>query len=144
MTDYDIDIREIEPEYKHTLAKTANREVEDGFEVHLSRLTVTVALTWSTGHRRSDGQTFAVTFNVDHEAETVTTQTVGDAHSECQRFGVEKLTTALEYAEDAAVAFIEDVGPDYVLVDTRDHIQDAGDHINQTRVHTELEVAADD
>jgi len=145
MTDYDIDIRSLEPEYKHTFARQANREVDDGRELHLSRFTVTVRLAWGSGSNYGC-QTFDAAFNVDHEAGGVRLTTVGDAHAERQSFSMEKLLTAIEYAERAAVAFLEHVGPDYYLVDGIDLLegirqQTTGD---DARVHTALEVTGGD
>ena len=142
MTDYDIDIREIEPTYKHTLARQAGREVEDGLETHLSRVQVTVALKRGSG-KDYDGQTFAVTYTVDHEAEVIRHRKVADAHGERKAFGVEKLLTALEYGHRAMVAFVEDVGPDYSVAAPEEVAgrvcEDAG--TIDAQVHTDLEVA---
>jgi len=139
MTDYDIDIRNIEPEYAHTIASQAGREVDDGFEVHLSRFVVTLTLSWGTGSDY-DTQAFAVRFDVDHDDKTVTMASVGDAHGERQSFGVGKLMAAVEYAHRAAVAFVEDVGPDYEIVGAAERLAATGDHGDDVTVHTALEV----
>ena len=103
MTDYGIDIRSIDPEYSHTIARQAGREVDDGLEVHLSRLTVRCRLSWRTSSERRS-QAFDVVFGVDHDSETVRPTSIGNAHSELQSVGIEKLVTALEYPERATRA----------------------------------------
>ena len=139
MTDYEIDIRSIEPEYNHTLAKQAGREVDDGFEVHLARFHVELTLASGTGNDY-DVDAFAVRFDVDHEAETVRPRLVGDAHNDRQNFGVEKLLTALEYADRAAIAYLEDVGPDYKLQSSEMMAEAVGQHGDDVVVHPDLEV----
>jgi hypothetical protein len=138
MTDYDIDIRSIDPEYSHTIARQAGREVDDGFEVHLSRLTVRCRLSWRTSSERRT-QKFDVVFGVDHDSETVSPTSIGAAHSELQSVGIKKLVTALEYAERAAIAFLEDVGPDYRLRSTAELLDYAGAPGDDVVVHTALE-----
>jgi hypothetical protein len=137
MTDYNIDIRSIDPEYSHTIARQAGREVNDGFEVHLSRVTVRCRLSWRTSSERRT-QMFDVVFGVDHDSETVSPTSIGDAHSELQSVGIEKLATALEYAERAAIAFLEDVGPDYRLRFTAELLDAAGAPGDDVVVHTAL------
>jgi len=141
MTDYDIDIRGIDPEYKHTIDRTANRTVEDGREVHLSKFTVTVKVQKDAGDRNA--RTYAISFNVDHDAEQVRLSHVADAHSSRKTFGVSKLTTAIEYAMRAAVGFTEDAGPAYNIVGFADQLDTKGEHGDDVIVHTALEVAAD-
>jgi trimethylamine:corrinoid methyltransferase-like protein len=142
MTDYEIDIRAIDPEYSHTIARQAGREVDDGLEVHLSRLTVRTRLSWPTS-RDHQSQAFDVVFGVDHDSETVRPTSIGDAHSKLQSVGIELLVTALEYAERAAIAFLEDVGPDYRLRSTAELLEAAGAPGDDVVVHTALEADAD-
>jgi hypothetical protein len=142
MTNFEVDVRNLEPEYKHTLASQAGRDVDDGREVHLSRLTVTIRLAWGSGSDY-DGQTFSAVFTVDHEAETIRMTSIGDAHGERQSFGIEKLVTAIEYAERAAIAYAEDVGPDYVLRGVPSLFDAVGAHGDAVVVPSELEVADD-
>lgn len=143
MTDYDIDIRSVEPEYKHTLARQAGREVDDGREVHLSRLTVTVRLAWGSGNQRN-GQTFDIVFDVDHELEDVRVKSVGDAHSEQQSFSFDRLQTAVAHATRAVEAFQSDVGLTYYTADPASMFRTAVNDADRATTHTELEVAADD
>lgn len=111
-----IDIRQIEPEYQHTTARQAGRDVDDGLELHLSRFTVTLALKYKANSGERMTNYYDVVFSVSHGNETVTLSSFGDSNSKRQSFAAEKMATALEYAHRAAIAFVEDVGPDYHVV----------------------------
>jgi hypothetical protein len=111
--DYDIDIRSVDPSYSHTLARTAGRDVDDGEEVHLTSLSVTIRVQQPTGERESS--TFAATFRVDHEAEQLTWKTLGDEFDNSTSFRVSRLVTAMAAAVEAAMAFCDDVGLEYAL-----------------------------
>ena len=140
----DVDIRELEPTYKHTLARQANREVDDGREVHLRELAVTVALNWGTGSDRT-GQTYTITFQIDHETESVRTHSVGETHHDQQSFNMERLATAVAAAEHAAGGFLADVDLNHYDFETGyDHFTAAFSHTDSVTVHTNLEVEADD
>jgi len=142
-TEYDIDIRELEPTYKHTLARQAGREVDDGRTVHLRELAVTLRLNWGTGSDRN-GQTFTVSFRVDHEDELVRTHAVKDAHGDVQSFGVQRLAAATAAAEQAAGGFLADVDLNhYDLIAGYDQFTDARSTSDSVAVHTNLEVHND-
>jgi len=142
MTDYDIDIRSIDPTYNHTLAQQAGRDVDDGFEVHLAAVTVELRLRWRPDRTGADTehQTMSVEFRVNHEHEDVVPTSVGDAHSEQQSFGVEQLITALEYAERAMVDYLKNIGPDYDLRSAESLLAVAGNPDDRVVVHNDLEV----
>lgn len=142
MTDYEIDIRSIDPTYNHTLARQAGRDVDSGFEVHLAAVTIELSLQWRPDRTGAERQrkTVAVKFSVDHEHEDVVPASVGDAHSDQQSFSVERLVTALEYAERAMIAYMEDVGPDYTLRSTDSLLAAAGATGDDVVVHNDLEV----
>lgn len=140
---YEIDIRQIEPEFKHTLARQAGREVDDGLELHLSRFTVTLALKYksNSGERMTDY--YAATFDADHEQQRIELSSIGDAHDNSTSFSAKRLAVATEYAHRAAIAFAEDVGPNYYVRGMDDHINSAeslasGDDVT---VHNALEVS---
>lgn len=142
MTDYDIDIRSIDPEYSPTIPQQAGRDVETGRELHLAGVTVTIKLTWKprqTSDRRH--QTIDVAFSVDHDDGVVTASSVGDAYSDQESFDLEVLVTALEYGERAMIAYLEDVGPDYYLRGVGDLFELAGAAGDDVLVHSDLEVA---
>lgn len=147
-TEYDIDVRNIDPTYKHTLARQSNREVDDGRELHLSEIEVSVRLKWRhpTGSGGGQGsQTFAVRFTVDHDAERVRTRSVGDAHSDRQSYGVGKLAAATAAAEQALGGFLADVDLNhYELAAGYDQFTDARSRSQSVAVHTSLEVNDDD
>ncbi|AFH22633.1 hypothetical protein OSG_eHP31_00105 [environmental Halophage eHP-31] len=142
MIDYDIDIRSVVPEYKHTLARLARREVADGLEVHLATLTVDLAVVVPTGER--ERTYFQAVFKADHEAETLRLKSVGDAHDNQTSFSSPRLITAVEYAERAAIAYLDSVGLDYRLVGANEQLGDANPANGHVSVHTDLEVGLDE
>jgi hypothetical protein len=110
-TDYEIDIRSVEPSYNHTLGRDAGREVKQGAEVHLTSLTVEIRIAAPRSDR--SGTTFAATFRADHEAEQLVWKSIGDAFENDTSFKIDRLLTALGTAEEAAAAFCDDVGLEY-------------------------------
>jgi hypothetical protein len=132
MSDYDIDIRSVEPKYRHTLDRDAGRDVDSGAEVHLSSLKIEIRIADTTGDR--DSTTFAATFGVDHEEEAVSWRSIGDAFEKASSFDMSRLLTALSTAEEAAAAFCDDVGLHY---DVTRPLASEGD---VPRVHTALGV----
>lgn len=143
MTDYDIDIRSIDTEYEHTLARQVGREVDDGFEVHLQTIAVEVKVGWRSGGK-SKANYYRATYKVDHNEEVVRAGYVGDAHGERESFPVSQLVAAVTHADRAVVSLLEDVDlGSYTL-------RRLGDQLDTTvveqdvSVHTGLEVAADD
>jgi hypothetical protein len=111
MTDYDIDIRDLEPTYKHTLARQANREVDDGREIHLTELSVTVVLKEPTGER--ERYPYVVTFGVDHESHTVSFKQAGDPHDNRHRFAPERYWLATSTAAEVVDEWLTDIGLAY-------------------------------
>lgn len=132
---YEIGIRDIKPEYTHTLAKQAGREVDDGRELHLSKVTVTVALHYrDRGDRIS--KYYDAVFKADHEKELVELKTIGDAHNDRKNFGAENLAVAAGYAERAVISFLSDVGLNYYVRGLEAHV--GAVNTDEVSVHTEL------
>lgn len=137
MSDYDVDVRSIEPEYKHTIDNQAGRKVDDGREVHLATVTVMVKVSWTSG-----SDTYDITYRFDHEQGTATMASIGDSFTDVQSFDVATLSTAIEYAQRAMIAFLEDVGPDYYIRGFKEQIDSTAEFGDDVRVHTDLEVDA--
>lgn len=111
MNDYDIDIREFEPTYKHLLARQANREVADGREVALSGIRVHVNLTRQSGER--DRYPYEVSFSVDHDQNQIEVDKVSDPYQNRHGMDPERFNLATSVASAAVLDWVEAVGIDY-------------------------------
>lgn len=139
----EIDVRNIEPKYNHTIARQAGREVNDGLELHLSTFEIMLVVKYRPDSGDRDRSYYTATYTVDHDNDEIRLSNIGDANSKRQTFGMQTLVVALEYAQRAAVAFVEDTGaPDYPIVGPSDLLDAArndatGDDVT---VHPALEV----
>ena len=134
MTNYDIDVRTVEPTYNHTLARDTGRELNDGHEVHLTKLSIEVRVKPPRSGDEDGSTNFTVTFGVDHETERLTYRTIGHTFERDTSFNVARLLTALSAARNTAAAFTADVGLAYEVPDP------SGSDVDPTVVHTALEV----
>jgi hypothetical protein len=139
MTEYDIDIRELEPTYKHTLAQQANREVNDGREVHLSGISVKVTLKELGGERSRFNYT--IRFGVDHERYSITFKSCGDTHEHRHQYEPEQFWLATNAAAAVVDEWLEDIGLDYTRPEEEIVLPDEGDEF---RVHNDLMIIPDE
>jgi len=138
MTEYDIDIREFEPTYKHTFAQQANREVNDGHEVHLSGISVELTLKERGGDRRS--YNYTVKFDVDHGCNSITFGSCGDTYENRHQYSPEQYWLATNAAAAVVDDWLEDIGLDYTRAENEIVLPDEGDEFV---VHNGLTVIPD-
>lgn len=116
-TDYDLDVRSIDPEYTTTLPRDVNEKIDAATTLSLSTISVTVNLSWRANgdHYR---RTYEIPFRVDHDGEYVAAKEIGDAYGDRTSFRIERLLEAIATAEDAIRSFIADIGLDYIVQHT--------------------------
>jgi len=139
MTDYDIDIRSLEPTYNPTLASQANRDVNDGREIHLSTISVDLVLIEPTGDR--DRYAYTVTFTVDHEHHDVEFKHCGDTYENRHRYSPEQYWLATNAAAAVVDDWLEDIGLGYTRPEAAIILPDEGDEFD---VHNDLTVMPDE
>lgn len=138
--DYELSIRSVEPTYRHTLPRDANRKDTD-HETHLSRIDVEVQLRDS---RLEYDESFTGSFTVDHEHYDVRFKTVGSSHDRTQ-FNPERYYYVSHFMMKIVEDFLGSVGLQY---DPPVHTVTMWDDPPEPSVHTEMDVqqteAADD
>lgn len=140
MSDYEVDIRDFRAEYDHLIARQANREVDDGYEISLSRIVVTVKLTTKRSREWVDNY-FEVAFRPDHEQHAIEFVTVGDAHDNKTSYRPEEIMLATEVGSKAVSAWLEDVDVPYAAPEHAITVPQAD---SDPVVHTDLTVMPDE
>jgi hypothetical protein len=130
-------IREFDVEYGPTIAQHANREVEQGYEIHLRIIRVQVRI----GSAGQDSTTFEVVFKADHEGEAVEFHSVGDAYDNETAFRPEEIMLATELAGKAVAAWLDDVDVPYAAPEHAITVPQAD---SDPIVHSNLTVVRDE
>ena len=123
-TDYEIDIRSIDTDYTTTLPRDVNEHIDPETTVSPRSIVVTVKVEWDSNRDRRS-ETFEIGFRVDHADGIVEAKAVGDAFSEVDSMGVGRVLVALDAAERAVWALLEEIGLDYHLRQTTDRAHGA-------------------
>lgn len=139
MSDYEVDICEFSADYGPVIASEANREVDNGFEIRLSTITVRVKLT-SPGYDCSS-RTFDVVFTTDHEANAVEFHRISDAYDKHSAFDPSEIMLATEVAGKAVAGWLDDVDVPYTAPEHAITVPTAD---SDPVVHTDLTVMPDE
>jgi hypothetical protein len=114
MTDYDIDVRELSPEYGPLADMRAGRETAAQATV-LDSISVDVNIHWKRNGERYR-RAYTAEFRVDHDAGRVVPKTVGRAHDKTDTLSVERTMVALDAARDAVADWLISIDHEYTVV----------------------------
>lgn len=129
--DYELSIRSVEPTYRHTLPRDANRKHTD-HETHLSRIDVEVHLRGGSEY----DEHFTGSFTVDHEQHQVRFRTVGSSHDRTE-FNPERYYYVSHYMAAIVEDFLNSVGLAY---EPPQHTVTMWDNPPEPVVHTRMDV----